>query len=240
MQLGAPAMAQPYSPPVAGGGPGTWDIGGVLSASFEMFKQNWVVLVFAPLVGMLIAVVPSYAIIFLGAILGQAANSSVLGLLMSLLGMVVMLALFPFFMVGILRIFVKSARGETPQFGEIFGGASRFLPLLGATLLLGIMVELGFALLIVPGVFLACGLWMTPFLVVDQNMGPIDAMKASWAATDGQKMQMFLFGLVAFLIVLAGELACGVGLFVAYPLVYGAAAIIYTRLAPRVTAGSPA
>jgi uncharacterized membrane protein len=73
--------------------------------------------------------------------------------------------------------------------------------------------------------------------VVDQNMGPIEAMKASWGATTGQKLPIILWGLVAFLVMMAGGLACGLGMLVAMPIVYLAHTTIYLRLSGR---GAPA
>ena len=60
----------------------------------------------------------------------------------------------------------------------MFSGAGRFLPLLGVLFLTLLAVMLGYALLIVPGIILALGLSFAQFYVVDQKMGPIDALKA--------------------------------------------------------------
>ena len=42
-----------------------------------------------------------------------------------------------------------------------------------ASLLVGVIVSIGFILLIVPGIVFACKLAFTPYLVVDRKMGVI-------------------------------------------------------------------
>jgi hypothetical protein len=226
---------QPYGAPQQAGAPGTWDIGGVLGAGWEAFKKNWVVLVFAPFVGMVVAYLPMFLMVLIGGAIGGVVSS-----ILSLIGMVAFMVLFSFVLVGMIKIFLKGARGETPSFGDVFSGGSRFVAMLGAMAIVGCLVGLGYVLLVVPGVILALGLSLTTFYVVDQNMGPIEAAKASWAATSGQKLQLFLFGLAAFLVILVGELACGVGVLVAMPVVYLAHATIYLRLSGRAAPAAAA
>jgi uncharacterized membrane protein len=233
----------PYAPPQAAvqmplaaqagtGQPQPWEIGEVLSAAFEAFKNNWVVLVFAPIItGVLImpAFIPMIVLIATGAI--DVNSPEYYGVYS--LTMLITVVLEAFFYVGLFRLALGAARGERVEFGGLFSGASRFLPMLGAIFLVLIPVYFGFLLLIVPGVILALGLYMTTMFVVDQNMGPIDAMKASWAATDGHKMHLFLFGLVAMGIAIASEIACFLPIFVAIPVLLVAHAIVYLRMTGR-------
>ncbi len=225
---------QAYGQPM--GAPGTWDIGGVLGAGWEAFKKNWVVFVFAPFVGFVVAYLPMFLMMFIGGLIGNGVVSAIL----SLVGLLAFMGLFSFVYVGMIRMFLKGVRGETPSFGDIFSGGNRVVPMFVAVLLMSLIVGIGYCLLFVPGIILALGLNMTFFYVVDQNMGAVDALKASWAATDGQKLNLFLFGLVSFLVILAGELACGVGVLVAAPVVTLAHAMIYLRLSGKTAAAAPA
>jgi hypothetical protein len=65
-------------------------------------------------------------------------------------------------------------------------------------------------------------------------------MKASWAATSGQKGKLFLFGLVGVLLIIGGYLACCVGLFVAFPVMMVSMATIYLRLSGQWGGGGMA
>jgi uncharacterized membrane protein len=237
----------PYAPPQAGppphppqaqgaGMPQPWEIGEVISAAFEAFKANWVVLVFAHLLGALLAAVPSLLPLILvlsGAIdVDSGAYRGIYGACM-----IVTFTLDVFLYIGLWRISLAAARGERPEFALLFSGGNRFLAMFGTFLLLMLVVGLGWVFLVVPGVILGLGLYMSTLFVVDQNMGPIDAMKASWSATLGHKPRLFVFALLGVGMMIAGYIACLVGVFVVIPILSVASAIIYLRLSGR---GAPA
>jgi uncharacterized membrane protein len=54
---------------------------------------------------------------------------------------------------------------------------------------------------------------------MEADLGPVGAIKGAWALTRGHKMKLFVLGLVAIVVMIAGILALGVGLFVAGPVV---------------------
>ncbi|MFA5898433.1 MAG: DUF975 family protein [Hyphomicrobium sp.] len=106
-----------------------------------------------------------------------------------------------------------------------------FWRFLGAHILTGIAVGLGFVAFIVPGVILAAGLAFVPYLVIERGLGPIEAIKESWRITKGHKWPLFLLMLSLAGICLLGLLALVVGVFVALPIVLLAFAHAYRTLA---------
>jgi uncharacterized membrane protein len=74
------------------------------------------------------------------------------------------------------------------------------------------------------------GLSMTIPLIVDRGLGPIDALTESWRLTDGNRANIFIFGLIAFGLAVAGVCACGIGLFLVVPLLYIAHMYVYLKL----------
>lgn len=227
------AYTSPQSPPQpatpVAGAPQPWQIGEVIGHAWNMFKVSWPTLVFTQFLSGLLGGIPNYVPGILVATRAVEMHSTEYWTIYSvclLLGLVAT----SFFTGGMVKIWCAAARGQTPQFGDMFAGGSRFLPLLAVLLLTIFGVLLGYVLLIVPGIILGLGLAFAQFYVVDQNMGPIDALKASWEATKGHKGNIFLFGLVAVLIGVAGYAACCVGVFAAIPLIMVAWATIYTRI----------
>jgi uncharacterized membrane protein len=231
------AAVQPYTPLQPGAGqPQPWEIGEVISLAFDAFKGNWVALVFAQLLAGVLIMIPA---IVPGILLVTGAvdpNSAAYYAIYSA-SMVAILTLEAFLYVGLFRIALGAARGQRPELGLLFSGGDRFLAMLGVFWLVFLAIALGYALLVVPGIILGLGLFMSFMFVVDQNLGPIDALKASWAATRGHKMHLFLFGLVALAMVLGGYIACFVGVLAVIPILSVAHAIIYLRLSGR---GAPA
>ncbi len=131
---------------------------------------------------------------------------------------------------GITDVMLRTARGEKTTIGQFFGGG-RFM---GKMFVGGFCQQLavGIASLacLVPGVILSLGLALWTFLVVDRNMGGVDALKESWELTKGHKMNIFLLLLLQFVVLLAGQLACGLGGLVAQPIVLVSNAFVYMRL----------
>ncbi len=239
-----PSGHNPYAPPVAAGAASTqwaagapldWEIGEVLAQAWGIFKQHALVLVLAPIIVQVISQVVGFAIQLPMAAVG---DSVVLLVVLGVVAFVAQMGVAMFFAVGLTRLFVGAARGETPEFGVLFSGGDRILPVGLCQLLLGLAVGIGMVLLIVPGIIAALGLMFGLYYCVDRSMGPVESLRTSWDATQGQRGKLFLYGLACVGLVLLGVLACIVGILVAYPLILLGTAIIYTRLSG--TAGAPA
>ncbi len=220
----------PGGPPQGGAQP--WDIGEILSLAFEGFKRTWGVLIGAFFVDAILAGIPGQIPQILtqtGAVDPGSAAASILALVLGLVG----LAIGAFMASGLLKIYITAARGGQPNFGDLFSGGSKMFSILAVQILMGFAILLGLLLLIVPGIILALGLSYATYFVADADMGPIDALKASWAATTGSKGKLFLFGIVAFFIAMLGLVACCVGVFAAVAITALAQAMIYVRISGR-------
>lgn len=112
-----------------------------------------------------------------------------------------------------------------------------FLYYVAQKVLSGIIIIVGLILLIAPGVIAALALMFSSYLVMDKNLGPIEAMKESARITKGHRMQLFLFALTLGLLNIAGALALGIGLLVTVPVSIFAVAHVYRFLEQK--AGAP-
>jgi len=108
---------------------------------------------------------------------------------------------------------LKAVRGESFNVNEIFFAYRRTLQIALANILVGIVVGLGFVLLIVPGIIFACKLSMVPYLVMDRNMEAVEAVRTSWNITKGYSWTIFGMGFLSFFIILAGVILLIVGVF---------------------------
>jgi hypothetical protein len=233
----APQVPNDLPPQGAGpdGQPQPWDIGDVLSNGWNALANHWPVLVFAPFVAALIGGIPNLVPVVLlltGTVRQNSSEYWTAYSICSALGLISN----TFFQVGTTRMYITAARGGTPEFGDIFSGGPRFLPVLGMTLLLILLLLPAFMLFIVPGVIVGLGLSLAHFYVIDAELGPIDALGASWNATKGHKLQIFLLGLVSFCVLMLGFMACCIGVYVALPVVMVAMATVYVRLSGRAVA----
>src|ERR1700733_14041343 len=183
----------PMSPDGGAGQPQPWEIGEVLGHAWNMFKPNWATLVFSFLLGGFLTAIPNQlpGVLVQMRVLDQGDTGYAI---VALVCLTVYLILSAFFQIGYIRIWLSAARGMNASFGDLFSGAGRLFPLLGLFFLMGILILFGLILFIVPGIILSLGLSYSTYYVIDRNMGPIDAMKASWAATNGEEGNLFLFG----------------------------------------------
>lgn len=227
----------PYAPPgaevpgaaaVAYGQPQPWTTGEALTLAWARFKEFAPVLILAYLLNLVLSMIVGQAgnIVTLA---GGIRASSVAGSLTAaggVLGQIVA----AYLQVGMTRIVLDAARGKAPEFGTLFAGGDRFFPLFLVNLLMALAILLGLVLLIVPGVIMGIGFSLAPFYVVDAGMGPIEAMKASWSATRGQKGEIFVLGIAAVGLSLLGMLMCCVGLLATSPILYVAMAVAFIRM----------
>ena len=113
-----------------------------------------------------------------------------------------------------------------------------FWKFLGATILTGLAIILGLVLLIVPGIIFMLMFMFVMFIVIDRELGPVEAMKESARITRGYKWPLLGFVLVLALINVVGLLALVVGLLVTVPVTSLAFAHAYRAL--TANAGAPA
>jgi uncharacterized membrane protein len=77
---------------------------------------------------------------------------------------------------------------------------------------------------------LAIRLKYSAYLVVDKNLGPVEAIKTGWKLTKGNVWNLFFFEILLCLINLLGALCLLVGLFITVPLSMLATTFVYRKL----------
>jgi len=120
------------------------------------------------------------------------------------------------FQVGLINISIIFRNGNTPQIRDLY--SSKPIVLLNyviASIAYGLMVMVGFLLLIVPGIFLALKYQFYGYLITDRGMGPVEALKESGRLTEGAKKDLFVFWLSLFCCILVIMII--LGLLVALP-----------------------
>ena len=87
-----------------------------------------------------------------------------------------------------------------------------------ASLILGVVVSIGYVLCFVPGIIVAFLTMFTVVALLDRNLAPVDAIKASYEVTKSNVGPAVLTLLVTMAVTAVGALLCYVGLIVAGPL----------------------
>jgi len=128
---------------------------------------------------------------------------------------------------GLIYLQINAARGKTIPAGIAFrSGLKQFFPLLGASLLVGLVTFAGLLAFIIPGLILIRAYFLTPYYVIDRNMDPVEAMKQSFY--DTKPVSAWVWGVIGVEL----TFALGAGLLGIIPylgvLIGSALALLYT------------
>ena len=139
---------------------------------------------------------------------------------------------------GISFAHLKAARGDKLEIKDMFGSFQNYWNAVLANFLVGIIIGIGFILLIIPGIIFACKLAFTPYLVVDRKMDVMEAVRESWRMTNGHAWKVCFIGFLAFFICIAGLICFGVGIIIAVIWIRLALASLYHSVS--LSTGAPA
>jgi hypothetical protein len=195
--------------PAGGGGAVTLDVGAALSYGWNKFIQyiGQIIIIFLVIIGVQVVL----------NIVGQAVDSIVVSLLFSVISFIISMILS----VGLVRAALAITEGRTPEPSMLFS-TDNLGPYILASILYGLLLLVGFALCVV-WIAVIFFLWFYGFFVVDQNMGPTDALGASFNMVKNNAGTVAVFMLVT--IVLS---VCTCGL--AWPVLFIASAYVYKTL----------
>lgn len=157
---------------------------------------------------------------FLVSLIGSAIAGLVISFVAQVLG------------AGLIKNALNVVDGKPVSLGEITTYAVKPQVLTAAILVAG-ATFVGTILCYLPGIVVAFLLNWTMFYVVDEDMAPVDAVKASVSFVTShlsETVVFYLLGIVAFIV---GAILCLVGLLVAAPVVLIAAAFTFRVLNGR-------
>lgn len=136
-------------------------------------------------------------------------------------------------LLALIRVGLKLHEGEPVDFVKPTKWLRGYGNYLVTVFLYAVIVMVGTALLIVPGVIWALQFGLAPVLAAERGTDPLEALKESSRLTQGRKSQLFFFALAALGINLLGLMALGVGAAFTMPLTVMAALFVYRRLLAR-------
>jgi hypothetical protein len=128
---------------------------------------------------------------------------------------------------GLTRVGLNLVSGKPVEVSMLFCEGNKLLRVIGASIIFFFAAGIGMLLLIVPGVYimLRYGQYMTA--IVDRNMGIMESFSYSSSITTNNRLNIFVLWLLSIPVIIAGFLACGVGLIFAGPVVWLAFAAAY-------------
>lgn len=133
---------------------------------------------------------------------------------------------------GLMLIGVRQALGQRVSWQMVFAGfsGSKILSICIAVFLQFLLIMIGFALLVLPGIYLSVGYGLTLPLILDKGLGPWDALEASRKAIHKKWWTIFGLYFVMMLLYLVSAIPLGIGLIWTLPMFFVMVGVLYSRL----------
>jgi uncharacterized membrane protein len=207
----------------------------------EVLQEAWrltdgVKLIF--LVGMVAAVVATLAVQFL-VMRVMPTPSGLGGLIVTglLTGTLQLLVVGPIY-AGIFVVAAWHSAGRTVAMSDLFAHFDKTARIFGVMMLGSLLSYVGFALLILPGIYLTVAYIMALPLVAEKNMPVWQALETSRKVVTKCWWRMFFVGVLIVLILIVSSLPIGIPLIWTVPMGFLSIGVIYRNLFGVQPAGS--
>jgi hypothetical protein len=201
-------------------------VSGVFGHGWEILKKNIPELLLVLFVQLLLSAPMGFTSMFFNM---QYVDTFATGLFNFIYGVLVLMPVS----YGSCWVFLKAVRGEPFRVQDIFFAYQSFGNIFLANVLVGLIVGAGFIMLIVPGIIFACKLSFVPYLIMDEKMDAVDAIRKSWNMAKDHAGTIFLMGIVSVFVVLCGIICFIIGIFPAIIWISLAFATIYFVVAEK-------
>ena len=137
-------------------------------------------------------------------------------------------------------MFLKAVRGEEAEIKLLIEGfRTKYLNIILANLIVFALVMIGFIMLIIPGIIIACRLAFVSYLIMDKDLEPIKAIEKSWQMTKGHGWTIFFMAIVSFFLVIAGIIVFIFGVLISLMLIHAAFATLYQSVLNQLDDDNP-
>lgn len=137
--------------------------------------------------------------------------------------------------VGLINVYLKLHQTNSADYPDLYSKLHLVGKMILVNLLYGLITTVGLILLIVPGLIWALKYMFFPFLIVDKNLNPMEAIKASGRLTKGHYWQLLLLVLSMGLLNTLGALLIFVGLLFTIPISMLVMTQVYKKLSTKPT-----
>lgn len=191
-------------------------------SSWQKYKQNFVTLSITSIIYLLFVTGSAHILFKMIPIGPSLAWGSISQLIFSLVGL--------FLTVGFFKIATEIVDNKNTNWTDLFKNGRFLITYFITHIIFALIVLVGLILIIVPGIMWAVQFSFYPLFVIDRNLGPIDALKASSMITRGYKWQLAGFYILVIIGNGIGFALFGIGAIFTIPFTLLTYAYIYRKL----------
>lgn len=207
----------------------TFSVGGTLQFAWDTFKKRpW----FFILVTVIILIVS-----WVGSVISSAFGAHGIGFV---IGYIISLVIDTFIGMGSFALYLKAHEDAASAHVSDLWHPKPFWKYLATSIIVGIIVVIGLILIIVPGIIAALMLMFATCIVVDRELGPIEALSESRRITKGHRLQLLGLIIAVAAINALGILCLVVGLLITLPFTFLALVHAYRLLEHHASEVAPA
>lgn len=165
--------------------------------------------------------------VFLGLVCGGMWFSGFIG--QFLIGLVT-----PLLTAGYFCVSFKILRGEPCEFADFFRPFTYWYPLTLAGFIGGLLMMLGFAALVIPGLYLHFAYTLSTLLVLEEKLGVWDSLEISRKIVTKVFFKFTLLVLFSYVLIMSGLLFLGVGILITFPLYFCFHAVLFKHIIDQI------
>jgi uncharacterized membrane protein len=133
-------------------------------------------------------------------------------------------------MAGLFMMGLKRATDQDVSIGIMFSYYRKLIPILLLMIVSGILIEVGFLLLLIPGIYLCIAYSLSMLLIADKNLSFWSAMETSRKAITHKWFTVFGVMVLLWVINVIGMIPLGIGLIWTLPMTFVAFGIMYRNI----------
>ncbi len=169
----------------------------VLKDTWPVFRENLVLALGVPAilswVPFIVVGIPACVISFVIALVTGLANRDAVGPVLIPVGLIsglIFAVAYNAVRVNWIRISLALVRNQGASFHDLMEISPWLVNFVIVNLIIGVATAIGAFFLVVPGVFIAVRTSLAPYLVVEENLGPVEALLKSNELVTGYSWQM--------------------------------------------------
>ncbi len=131
---------------------------------------------------------------------------------------------------GMINVYLRVLDGDEAKISDLFSATKQMFTYVMGNFCFNFLLFWGYLCFIVPGVIVSIAVQFYSYFIVDKEIGPIESIRASWIASRGARLNIFLMVVLFHLLRSFGTLMFFIGLIPVNMVISLATAEIYRQL----------
>lgn len=213
----------------------SFSIRSILHDSWDLYKQRPFFYIGLQVIPVGILWIFNVLFAFVLTPLVNALNQNPESIFFTLMGAVVSLSyqlinwiVMVYLNTGVTHAHLQAVQLQNPILSTIFHQKNKVVPYALSLILIGIGSMIGFLLFVIPGIIWMLMTLFASYIVLDRQIGPVEAIHQSRELTKGIRLKLMVFIFTLACLNIVGALLLFVGLLITVPLTTIATAKLYT------------